>query len=1189
MLFVIVSIGIFYIYFNAGKSTFEDTKLKVENEIIHIYESFDEIISKEKIDIDKLSLAEFKQLNYQMPFDLYVYEGDDLVFWNSNRSVPELNVNLLNSEAKLVSLKNAYYLALKRKEGERTFIALSLIRNSYSLVNKYLRNVYSKQFPFQNSDVIFPAEHSIGKPIMSPSEEVLFRIQTNEDSSEILDFTRNIISITAFLFLYLFFYYIVSYLYNNKSIKFSFFAALVLGFLWFLSISFVPYEFKKYILFRPQLYGASVFTFGSLLVFIFYIFSFYYLVLLALLKNKFVLSIKLKYFLIIFSSVLTVLLAILIRSIILDSVINFGAQNLALLNGFSLLGMLVALFASTTLVFHVILFSFNTKFTKNIALVVTLSSLLSLLLLYYFNFGALSFVLSSLHLIIILVFLFLKLKFKTNIFKVISVSLIFIVFFVSSITIVYSMQKINNNKVVIANNIYKQRDFLTEDLFNNIHFKIKEDPFVANFFIDPLSSYKDLYKRLSYKYFGGYFSKYNIAIIPLSFDGKPIKNLSNNTLEDFYEQINKYSEETLSDELHYIQNNENTYYLSLLQIEVDGSTVGTLALKISPKSYEIGNVYPELLLQGKNKPINQKEVEYEDYAIYINKKLSRSSGEYPYPYHFTELTNKTERKTYNHFVYQAFDNKNIVVSTKKLNIKDSFSFFSFILSFYSLFVFASILFFYFFTTKENQKVFNFSSFRNKINVSMLALVILSFLIMSIATIGYFSKEYNSYHKSRLLRKQNSIFRSLKYIIEKNNIVSEIDLKRHFVSTLNEDLIEISDIHKMDVNIFDLSGNLLTSSQDGIFTSGLLSSKINPKAFISLKNEKNNQVLQDENIDKLKYLAAYIPLYSSSGKIVSYLNIPYFSKEKNLKKDISNFMISLVNVYIFILIIGTIIAFYISNSITNPLKHIGEKLKNISLNKQNEAIFWQTDDEIGALVTVYNKMIVQLEQSVNLLAKKERDEAWREMAKQIAHEIKNPLTPMKLSVQHLQRAIENDKEEALELAQRVSKTLLEQINNLTDIATAFSSFTKMPKAKKDKISLIETLDVSIDLFNEESEIIKKYNIENAGIFADKNQLISVFNNLIKNAIQATEEKSSPLILVTLSLKDSFYLVTVEDNGCGISEDKKTKVFVPNFTTKSSGTGLGLAISKQIIENHKGRIWFKSKENKFTKFFIEIPII
>jgi nitrogen fixation/metabolism regulation signal transduction histidine kinase len=364
--------------------------------------------------------------------------------------------------------------------------------------------------------------------------------------------------------------------------------------------------------------------------------------------------------------------------------------------------------------------------------------------------------------------------------------------------------------------------------------------------------------------------------------------------------------------------------------------------------------------------------------------------------------------------------------------------------------------------------------------------------------------------------------------------------------------------------------------------------MNPDAYFDLENNKSAQVTKQENIGSLKYLATYAPIRNNSGEAIAYISIPYFERSKNINDEVSSFLIALMNVYVFLLICAAILAYFISNSITRPLTILSEKLRILNLNKKNEPIEWNSKDEIGVLVSEYNKMIMELEQSAQKLAKGERESAWREMAKQIAHEIKNPLTPMKLSIQYLQRAISEGKPNIEELATKVAKTLEEQIENLSSIATAFSSFAKMPKAENEIINLNQLLKSIVDLFNRDETVSIHFDstLENPLVFADKNQMVSVFNNLVKNAIQSIPENRKGFIDIKVKEEAGWVITSVTDNGTGIPTELFDKVFVPNFTTKSSGTGLGLAITQQIVDGAGGKIWFESAENTGTTFFVKL---
>jgi nitrogen fixation/metabolism regulation signal transduction histidine kinase len=297
------------------------------------------------------------------------------------------------------------------------------------------------------------------------------------------------------------------------------------------------------------------------------------------------------------------------------------------------------------------------------------------------------------------------------------------------------------------------------------------------------------------------------------------------------------------------------------------------------------------------------------------------------------------------------------------------------------------------------------------------------------------------------------------------------------------------------------------------------------------------------------------------------------------------------VYIFLFLLAGAVSIAVGNSITRPLSRLAENVKKFKLGKHNEALQWDSNDEIGILIKNYNNLTTEVVNSAELLAKTQRDMAWREMAKQVAHEIKNPLTPMKLNIQYLEKVIQSDPDSAHLMIQRISGTLIEQINNLTQIADEFSNFATLPKAANEKIILNEVVEHIHDLFRKrddmEIELLEPMN--EIYVFADRNHLVRVLNNIVKNAIQAVPEYRRGKIIIDLQVVDAMARIKVSDNGLGIPEDMKDKVFTPNFTTKSSGTGLGLAISANMMETMNGRIYFNSKPNEGTDFYIELPLI
>ena len=336
----------------------------------------------------------------------------------------------------------------------------------------------------------------------------------------------------------------------------------------------------------------------------------------------------------------------------------------------------------------------------------------------------------------------------------------------------------------------------------------------------------------------------------------------------------------------------------------------------------------------------------------------------------------------------------------------------------------------------------------------------------------------------------------------------------------------------------------------------------------------------------------MPLKDPKGEVVAFLNLPYdLAGSRNIgSQDVAKFLGTLLNVYVIFLLLAGFAAFFIANSVTNPLSVIARKLSNVELGKKNDPIRWDKKDEIGELVQRYNQMILELEESTKNLARSQRESAWREMAKQVAHEIKNPLTPMKLNIQLLDKVSKMDPEKSAKMIERVSKTLIEQIDGLALIASEFSNFAKMPLANNEVLLLNEIVHSTYNLFKEEKnvQLYLKMDENPCLIYADKTQMMRVLNNLLKNAIQSIPEDKDGLIKITLQKDQDSALISIEDNGVGIPDAQKEDIFVPNFTTKSSGSGIGLAMSKTIIEMAKGDIYFHSVVDEGSTFHVRIPL-
>jgi two-component system nitrogen regulation sensor histidine kinase NtrY len=423
---------------------------------------------------------------------------------------------------------------------------------------------------------------------------------------------------------------------------------------------------------------------------------------------------------------------------------------------------------------------------------------------------------------------------------------------------------------------------------------------------------------------------------------------------------------------------------------------------------------------------------------------------------------------------------------------------------------------------------------------------------------------------------------------------ENGLFTQYVEQINEEsqvhFNELANNYATDLTVFDTHGVPLLTTQPKIYENGLVAKRMNARAFIFLSKLQKTEFVNDEKIGELSYKAAYAPItLTSSNKTVAYIQLPYFSNETDYRERISSLLNVMINVYAIVFIAIGLFAIIIARQITAPLNFIQQSLSKTIYGKKNEHIKWSRDDEIGALVKEYNKMISALENSAQRLAQSERESAWREMAKQVAHEIKNPLTPLKLGLQLLDKSWKDKDPKFDQKFERFSKSFVEQIESLSSIASEFSAFAKMPDTRIEQINIFDMLNQAVTIFKQMDNVQITYQqAENIfTINADRDQLLRCFNNLLKNAIEATPHDRKCIIDINYLVTSKNILLTIKDNGNGIPEEMREKIFEPNFTTKSSGTGLGLAFIKNSIENANGKIWFETTMGVGTTFYLSLP--
>jgi signal transduction histidine kinase len=475
------------------------------------------------------------------------------------------------------------------------------------------------------------------------------------------------------------------------------------------------------------------------------------------------------------------------------------------------------------------------------------------------------------------------------------------------------------------------------------------------------------------------------------------------------------------------------------------------------------------------------------------------------------------------------------------------------------------------------------SLRSRIFVYMILLVLVASVLIAAVTLFQYNEQSKDYHKQRLERKETQLLSSIDYVIRGTTWPRETE----YLDLIFKDKIyEIADNLSVEFNIYDLGGTLVKSSKPS-FENDTLVACMSTEILNDLMNSVDKRYVETNEILGGDYRSSYIIFTDFKSKPLGILNVPYFEDDSFNDDELKEFLVRLGYAYFVMLLVAIAFAYFVSRYITRSLKTISDKMNETRLEKRNQKIELKgASEEVSLLVESYNSMIDELEESAVKLARSEREQAWREMAKQVAHEIKNPLTPMRLSVQSFQRKFEPNDPDARQKIDEYSKTLIQQIDTMSSIASAFSNFAKMPAQKNETLNVVEVVDLALDIFAEDY-LTFKCDKEEIIAKLDRTQLIRVITNLVKNAIQAISQIENPKVDIELTDDSKNVIIIVSDNGHGISEVNKPKVFEPKFTTKTSGMGLGLAMIKNIIETYNGNITFTSNEGEGSIFKVTLP--
>jgi two-component system, NtrC family, nitrogen regulation sensor histidine kinase NtrY len=1180
-----------------------------------------------------LSELELKQLLSEK-FLVCVFDSNQLVFWNDNKiSVERVEISTTPT---IVKQHLNIYLAQRiyQQGNSRKYIDIFIpIFLHYNVENEYIQSHFIASSDIPASSEILFAKVIESSLVRSSTGTPLFFVHINKEDIKPLipDTPLVLLVLSASFFLIVSIHFLALYLCRNRSYIYgTFFLIILIAIIRVITYKFgLPFHLQSLEIFSPQIFASDFFlpSFGDLLL---NVLALYWIISYMVAQSS-KQSNKVTYFhksatfrwllfiAIAFAlSLFALYLEYLIQALVMDSDISFDTNSFNATDKFTILVLITIAFIARICINALQLANLNfnrlIKDSKMKYAVLVIIGIISVFGIRYrvipnrlWSSSGTEDLLYTLSFAMGIFYLFLmdssfakKMFIKSALFNVIFWSV-----YTSIMCAVFFKYYINQqeryiSRIAFAEKLSRQQDADLELKFIDIANQIKNDTTLFTWISNKnVLSTQDIYKYFSVLYSSSYLSKYKADIFIFKSNKELLTREFSQNFDTLEQQI-KTAVPTMSDVLFFRnQINNNGDYLAKIPIanKMKDSIFGYVFIELKIKKNITQSLYPKLL-QDQKETSNKRKPNY-NYAIYTKGELSAQSGDYNFRFNIGNLPGHRQYwyfddGDYSELYYRATPDVVYVIVYKDDYLVGLLTIFSFFFVVYLIVCFVegwfNLLFAYLLTGQKAEFIKNVS-LSIRIKYFVLGFTVISFVVIGISTVIFLTDRYKNNSTKQIEQAISNISEVVDQYFQSHNIrITDANISKklkdpEFVYTLSNIALQ----QKLDINIYDSKGQLAISTQDNIYNKELLSRSMSPRAYNLFVQKQLYRVNQTESIGLLSFTSIYTSIVNHDGNIVGYINIPSFFSEKALGNQITSLLTTLVNIYTILLLLSSIITFLFINSLTNSLRLVADNLKNVNL-KKNELINWPYKDEIGLLVAEYNKMVIAVEQHAISLVKDERQSAWREMAKQVAHEIKNPLTPMKLNIQYLQQAINGNHPDIINMAKRVSASIIEQIDNLNYIASEFSNFAKMPEKNTEKIDLISMLQRIVALYESETGIVVKGAFPDVPviIYSDKSQMLRIFTNIVQNAADSIPEQVHGEITITLTIEsETGVLITIADNGSGVSEEIKHKIFDPYFTTKTSGTGLGLAMTKKIIELWGGQIWFESTENIGTTFYINLP--
>jgi two-component system nitrogen regulation sensor histidine kinase NtrY len=1140
-------------------------------------------------------------LRTETTYPFFVYDRNRLKYWSDNTFIPPPQVLSDSFNVRLLRIGREAYV-LKKDIIDRNHFVVSLITllREYTISNDYLNVEWNEEiFPSRNVTILEP-NASLGVPVCVDNNCV-FRI-----SFIAADFptrhnmrTASIILITLSLLTFLLLVYSALPDIRRRSAEhaFVFLLLVFLALRWSMTYFQFPGTLVSSPFFDPQVFASSSMnsSLGDLFLNVLAIFALCFYVFRNFFRFR-ILRIggpRWKTWLISVFSGLCIFFAWLFPFIVIQTLYNNSSIILDISQSLQfdelrILALLTVLLAgvSSFLFSHAFVSLLSAHRNKAGVLV---SLVLAMALFSIINEWSSQEYVSSLVCagVAFLIIHFLKLYKNLKRLSYGTFAYLFVGIFFLAANGAYAIQYFTHkekieNQFRFASNFLIDRDIFAEYLLNDAAEKIASDAFIQTRIMSPFLGKEPIRQKIRQLFLPTYFNKYDVQIFIFNSFGAPVENQTDATLE---EMVSRYQDEPFQTEyenIYFVSNPETDVtqkYLMLVPIERSSTTYGYVLVELSLKKIIPENVYPELLVDR----TFQQFYHTQDlnYAVFSNKDIVFTSGEYNYESFFNRswlgnpqlYTKGISVNGYDHIAQEDESGRIAVVSSREIPAVYKVANFSFLfvlgLLIILVMIFVQGIYHYF----MGRRLF----FSARIQLYLNLAFFVPLIIVSITTLGLTSRSSQQQLNAEYLNKSRVFGQQI------TGYVSDVDESR---ATLTNRLAQIAQLSNLDANVYNTQGQLLATSQPLIFESNLISRYINSRAFFRILGGESH-IIEAEEVGNLRYFVAYTAIKSpQTGDLIGILGIPFFQSVYLLERVQIIILSNILNIFAVIFIVLLVLSYFVSEWLTFPLRFITQSLRKTSLTKINHPLTWTATDEIGIMVKEYNSMLFKLSESKVELEQTQREKAWREIAQQVAHEIKNPLTPMKLTLQQLERALQEGNG-SVEKTRKAISTLLSQVDTLNEIASSFSGFARMPEPVIVRLDVVSLLKRVIDLHSPTGEIAFKTVVKEAFVLGDEQLLSRTFSNLILNGLQSGNPGQRTKVSVTVEREKDQIRIRFEDNGKGIDPEIADRIFLPHFSTKKSGSGLGLAISRQAIHQMNGHIYFQTRLNKGTIFTIELP--